>query len=372
MRIVLTGGGTGGHIYPAVAIGKQMLQDHPNAQLLYIGTSKGMESRIVPEQGIEFEAIEITGFRRKLSLDNVKTVVRFLKGVGRSKALLKAFKPDVVVGTGGYVCGPVVYAAAKLGIPTFIHEQNAIPGLTNQFLSRFASTVGVSFKQSESLFPKARRTLYTGNPCATNVLRASAGKGFASLGLAKGSRYVLVVGGSRGAKALNDAMAEMAPLIGRTSDINYIFVTGESYYSSTSSRINAALPDGSSAIKVIPYLNNMAEVLADASLVVSRSGASSLAEMTALGLPSILIPSPNVTNNHQEANARSLADAGAAEMVLEKELSGKDLLARIRKLMGDAKTMKSMSAASKTFAMPDSASLIAAELNRLSLKYRKV
>ncbi|MDQ0059404.1 undecaprenyldiphospho-muramoylpentapeptide beta-N-acetylglucosaminyltransferase [Paenibacillus harenae] len=365
MRIVLTGGGTGGHIYPAVAIGKQMQQDNPDTQLLYIGTNKGMESRIVPEQGIPFEAIEITGFRRKLSIDNVKTVLRFLKGVRRSKALLRKFKPDVVVGTGGYVCGPVVYAAAKLGIPTLIHEQNAIPGLTNQFLSRYASTIGVSFKQSEKLFPKAKKTLYTGNPCATNVLRAATGKGCASLGLPPRSRFVLIVGGSRGAKALNEAVIEMAPLMGQTTDVHFVFVTGDSYYASTSSRIEQVSPDGMKNVKLIPYLNNMAEVLVDATLVVSRSGASSLAEMTALGLPSILIPSPNVTNNHQEANARSLVDAGAAEMILEKDLTGESLLSRIQKLLNDDKLMKQMAEASKSFAMPDSAAIIASELKRL-------
>lgn len=368
MRIVLTGGGTGGHIYPAVAIGKQMQQDNPDTQLLYIGTNKGMESRIVPDQGIPFEAIEITGFRRKLSIDNVKTVLRFLKGVRRSKALLRKFKPDVVVGTGGYVCGPVVYAAAKLGIPTLIHEQNAIPGLTNQFLSRYASTIGVSFKQSEKLFPKAKKTLYTGNPCATNVLRAATGKGCASLGLPPRSRFVLIVGGSRGAKALNEAVIEMAPLLGQTTDVHFVFVTGDSYYASTSSRIEQVSPSGVKNVKLVPYLNNMAEVLVDATLVVSRSGASSLAEMTALGLPSILIPSPNVTNNHQEANARSLVDAGAAEMILEKDLTGVELLSRIQKLLNDDKLMNQMAEASKSFAMPDSASIIASELKRLQMR----
>lgn len=368
MRIVLTGGGTGGHIYPAVAIGKQMQQDNPDTQLLYIGTNKGMESRIVPGQGIPFEAIEITGFRRKLSLDNVKTVLRFLKGVRRSKALLRKFKPDVVVGTGGYVCGPVVYAAAKLGIPTLVHEQNAIPGLTNQFLSRYASTIGVSFKQSEKLFPKAKKTLYTGNPCATNVLRATAGKGKASLGIPPRSRFVLVVGGSRGAKALNEAMVEMAPQLGQIPDVYFVFVTGDSYYASTSSRIEEASPGGVANVKLVPYLNNMAEVLMDATIVVSRSGASSLAEMTALGLPSILIPSPNVTNNHQEANARSLVDAGAAEMILEKDLTGSALLNRIQKLLRDDKLMKQMAEASKTFAMPNSATIIASELKRLQAR----
>lgn len=365
MRIVLTGGGTGGHIYPAVAVGKYMLQNDPGTKLLYIGTAQGLEGRVVPEAGIPFEAIEITGLKRKLSLENVKTMIRFLKGVKQSKKLLREFKPDVVVGTGGYVCGPVVYAAAKLGIPTFIHEQNAIPGLTNQFLSRYASLVGVSFKESQTHFPKAKRTAFTGNPCATNVLRGVKGKGLEALGLPPQCRMVLMVGGSRGAKALNEAMIEMAPLIERLPGIYFVFVTGEIYYESTTSRIKQAMPEGSKRLKIVPYLHNMADVLKDAELVVGRSGASSLAELTALGLPSILIPSPNVTNNHQEANARSLVAAGAAEIVLEKELSGEGLLQKLQMLLDDRALMERMALASKQLAVPDSAARIAAQLQHI-------
>lgn len=366
MRIVLTGGGTGGHIYPALAVGEHMKKENSDTQLLYIGTSRGLESRIVPEKGLPFEAIDITGFKRKLSFDNVKTIIRFLKGVQRSKQLLRQFKPDVVVGTGGYVCGPVVYAAAKLGIPTFIHEQNAIPGLTNNFLSSYASTIGVSFKESLNHFPKAKRTIFTGNPCATNVLNAASGKGLEALGLPPRSKFVLMVGGSRGAKAINEAMITMAPLLARMPDIYFVFVTGESYFESTSTRIYQAVSAGTKQLKVLPYLHNMADMLADATIVVSRSGASSLAEMTALGLPSILIPSPNVTNNHQEANARSLFDAGAAEMVLEKELTGENLLALIQEIVQDESRMKQMCQASKQLAVPNSASLIAEELKKLT------
>lgn len=367
MRIVLTGGGTGGHIYPAIAVGKHMLQNDPDTKLLFIGTQNGMESRVVPGQNIPFEAIEITGFRRKLSFENVKTIMRFLKGVQRSKKLLKEFKPDVVVGTGGYVCGPVVYAAAKLGIPTFIHEQNAIPGLTNQFLSRFADHIGVSFPESASHFPKAKAASYTGNPVASNVLKAQLGKGLQSLELQAGTRLALIVGGSRGAKALNESVIEMAPMLSRLTGAHVVFVTGEIYYESTKEKIGAS---AGNKLTLVPYLHNMAEVLRDATLVVSRSGASSLAEITALGLPSILIPSPNVTNNHQEANARSLVKAGAAELLLEKELSGRKLLGLMEELLSDKARMSAMSAAASKLAVPDSAERIAEALRRLNNERR--
>ncbi|TCZ75614.1 undecaprenyldiphospho-muramoylpentapeptide beta-N-acetylglucosaminyltransferase, partial [Paenibacillus albiflavus] len=186
MRIVLSGGGTGGHVYPALAIAEECLKHNPQSKFMYIGTNSGLERDIVAKSKLDlpFEAIEISGFCRKLlSTDNVRTVMRFLRGVKLAKAKLKEFKPDVVIGTGGYVCGPVLYAAAKLGIPTLIHEQNVLPGLTNKFLSRYVSSVAVSFKGIESRFPKARRATYTGNPRATSVVAADRLAGLRSLGL---------------------------------------------------------------------------------------------------------------------------------------------------------------------------------------------
>ncbi|SDT38729.1 UDP-N-acetylglucosamine-N-acetylmuramylpentapeptide N-acetylglucosamine transferase [Paenibacillaceae bacterium GAS479] len=366
MRIVLTGGGTGGHIYPALAVGKQLQQEDARTELLYIGTSKGLEGRIVPEAGLRFEAVEITGFRRKLSMDNLRTVMRFFQGVRRSKELLKEFKPDAVVGTGGYVCGPVVYAAAKLGIPTLVHEQNVVPGLTNKFLARYADSVAVSFESSMPHFGKAKRTIYAGNPCASPVVKASRSKGYASLGLPEGSRIVLVVGGSRGAKAINDSMIEMAPSAASSRSTYFIFVTGESYFERTSDLIKERVSGVNNHLHVLPYVHNMPEVLAASTLVVGRAGASSLAEFTALGLPSILIPSPNVTNNHQEANARSLMDAGAAEMVLESELSGALLMERIDTILQDSGRLQRMKEASRKLGMPSSASILTGELRRLA------
>ncbi|GFN30395.1 undecaprenyldiphospho-muramoylpentapeptide beta-N-acetylglucosaminyltransferase [Paenibacillus xylaniclasticus] len=364
MRIVLTGGGTGGHIYPAVAVGRQA-QEESGAELLYIGTTKGLESRIVPKMGIPFEAVEITGFKRKLSLDNFKTVLRFLKGVKKAKRLLREFKPDAVVGTGGYVCGPVVYAAAKLGIPTLIHEQNVIPGLTNQFLARYADCVAVSFPDSKRYFKRAKRTVYAGNPCATNVMRADASKGRTSLELSGAKQIVLVFGGSRGAKAINEAMYAMAPSLDRLTGVHFVFVSGEIYYEDALARVKPLPAYKNGQLHIVPYLHNMPDVLAASSLVVCRAGASTIAEMTALGIPSILIPSPNVTNNHQEANARSLVDAGAARMILERELSGERLLDTIRTMLLDEKQLAETGQAAAKLGMPDAAVTIVNELRRL-------
>ncbi|WP_410768047.1 undecaprenyldiphospho-muramoylpentapeptide beta-N-acetylglucosaminyltransferase [Fontibacillus sp. BL9] len=366
MRVVLSGGGTGGHIYPALAVASRCAEEFPGAEFLYVGGQRGLESSLVPKSGIPFKAIDITGFRRKLSFENMKTVMRFLKGVRSSKQMLREFKPDVVIGTGGYVCGPVVYAAAKLGIPSIIHEQNAVPGLTNRFLSKYVSTVAVSFEGSEAAFAGAKNILYTGNPRATTVFEADKNKGFESLGLPKSSSIVLVVGGSRGAKAINEAMVGMAPYLQELDQLSFVYVTGDNYYTPTLEAITANLGGIPENLQVLPYVHNMPEVLAATSLIINRAGASFLAEMTSLGIPSILIPSPNVTNNHQEKNARTMEQAGAAQVILEPDLSGNVLFKTVKEIMQNKTRHNSMSESSKRLGKPDSAHLIVQEMRRLA------
>jgi len=366
MRVVLTGGGTGGHIYPALAIGRAVQAHHPGAELLYIGGRRGMESGIVPQQGIAFEAIDITGFRRKLSWDNVRTIARFWQGVRRSKALLRKFKPDAVVGTGGYVCGPVVYAASRLGIPTLLHEQNVEPGLTNKFLSRYADAVAVSFRESLPYFKRVTDVVDAGNPCASAVLGGDAGRGVASLGLLPGTPFFVVVGGSSGARALNEAAIAMASGLADLPGVHGVLVTGERFHEESLTRIQGLSAAVASRLHIVPYIHNMPDVLAAASLVVSRAGASLLSEFTALGMPSILVPSPNVTNNHQEPNAKSLADAGAAVMILERDLTGATLLSAVQDIMTDRKRHAAMSEAARALGKPDAAAAIMAQLTRIA------
>ncbi|GGN96491.1 undecaprenyldiphospho-muramoylpentapeptide beta-N-acetylglucosaminyltransferase [Saccharibacillus kuerlensis] len=372
MRVVLTGGGTGGHIYPALAIAEQLKADRPDTEFLYIGGKRGLENSIVPETQIPFETLDITGFRRSLSADNIKTVLRFLRGVQSSSELLEKFKPDVVVGTGGYVCGPVVYAAHKLRIPTLIHEQNAIPGLTNRFLSRYVNTVAVSFDGTQNQFPKAKRVMYSGNPRATTVHRANAAEGFRMLGLPEGTPIVLVVGGSIGAKAINEAMLQMVPDIMRMPDVQFVYVTGKRYYDEIKRGLDEAPWVTPANLKVLPYVERMPEVLAASMLVISRAGASFLAEVTSLGIPAVLIPSPNVTNNHQEVNARALEDEGAALMILERDLNGRSLLEAVEAVVNDEYLRARMSERSAGLGKPDSASIIAAELRKLAVRAQAI
>ncbi|WP_019120700.1 undecaprenyldiphospho-muramoylpentapeptide beta-N-acetylglucosaminyltransferase [Brevibacillus massiliensis] len=363
MRVVLTGGGTGGHIYPALAVAKEILRQEPQASFLYIGSGTGLEAKLVPRQGIPFEAIDIAGLKRKLTWENLRTAWKFVRAVGRSKEILREWKPDVVVGTGGYVCGPVVYAAARLGIPTLIHEQNAVPGLTNSFLARFSDKVAVSFADSLDSFPR-EKAVFTGNPCATEVLHGNPQAGRKSLGVPDGKRIVLIVGGSRGAKAINDATLELIPVLSTYTGYHFVYVTGEVHYD----RISAAVRERGELpgnVSVLPFIHNMPDVLAATHVIVGRAGASTLAELTALGIPAILIPSPYVTNNHQEKNARGLERSGAAAVLLESELSGKTLEQALAAILLSDERWQTMHASSLSLGKPDAARDISRLLRNL-------
>ncbi|THE14386.1 undecaprenyldiphospho-muramoylpentapeptide beta-N-acetylglucosaminyltransferase [Bacillus timonensis] len=351
MKIVVSGGGTGGHIYPALALIKEIKKLNPSAEFLYVGTEKGLESGIVVREGIPFKTIHITGFKRKISIDNIKTIARFIKGVNHSKKIIKDFKPDVVIGTGGYVCGPVVYAASKLHIPTIIHEQNSIPGLTNKFLSRYVDKVAICFEEAKTFFPK-EKVILTGNPRASEVIGKDGRAGRDSVGLNNSQKSVLIVGGSRGARPLNDAFLHALPEV-KEKDYQFLYVTGEVHYENVLKQVKAVGNPDNVIIK--PFIHNMPEVLAGVDLVVARAGATTLAELTALGLPSILVPSPYVTNNHQEKNARSLSDKGAAILRLEKDLTGPQLLKDIDSILLNQIKLEEMKKASSQIGIPDAA-----------------
>jgi UDP-N-acetylglucosamine--N-acetylmuramyl-(pentapeptide) pyrophosphoryl-undecaprenol N-acetylglucosamine transferase len=351
MRIAVSGGGTGGHIYPALALIHEIKKHHPEAEFLYIGSENGLEKEIVKREEIPFRSIYVTGFKRKLSLENVKTVLRFFKSVKDSKSYLKSFKPDVVIGTGGYVCGPVVYAAAKMGIPTIIHEQNSVPGLTNKFLSKYVDKVAICFEESSSFFP-TNKVVLTGNPRASEVIGRDGERGKKSVGLNPNQKSVIIFGGSRGARPINDAVLEALKDV-ENKDYQILYVTGEVHFENVLERVKQLGNPKNVIIK--PFIHNMPDVLAGVDLVVSRAGATTIAEITALGLPSILIPSPYVTNNHQEKNARALSEKGASLLRLEKELNGKQLLQDIDSILLDETRLEKMKKASASLGIPDAA-----------------
>ncbi|QKS71522.1 undecaprenyldiphospho-muramoylpentapeptide beta-N-acetylglucosaminyltransferase [Paenalkalicoccus suaedae] len=350
MKVLVSGGGTGGHIYPALALIRHIASVNPEAEFLYIGTENGLEGSIAPKSNIPFKTVTISGFKRKISLHNVRTVYQFLKAVTDSKKYMKEFRPDVVIGTGGYVCGPVVYAASKLGIPTIIHEQNSVPGLTNKFLSKYVTKVAISFEEAASYFPK-EKTIFTGNPRASEVAakaKSESKEAIKQLGLDPTKKTLLVVGGSRGARPLNEAMLASLEEFGSKS-YQCIYVTGDVHYDSVKQKMGEATPN----ILAVPYIHDMPALLLEIDAVVARAGATTLAELTALGIPSILIPSPYVTNNHQEKNARALEKVGAAKVILEKDVTPSVLLKACDDLLENNEAWSLMSRSAYEAGMPE-------------------
>lgn len=364
MKIILSGGGTGGHIYPALALIRRLKEVNPSVEIMYIGTEKGLEKNLVEKAGIALKSVEIQGFKRSLSWSNVKTIQLFFKSVADSKKLVKEFKPDVVIGTGGYVCGPVVYAAAKLGVPTIIHEQNSVAGVTNKFLSKFVSKIALCFEEARGEFPKVpEKVVLTGNPRGQEMLAVVKSDILAEYDLNPELPTLLIFGGSRGARRINEAFVEALPqLVGK--DFQILFATGEVHYQKISNELTI-LDVKNNNVSVVPYIYNMPEVFANVSLVMARSGATSLAELTALGLPSILIPSPYVTNDHQTRNAESLTHNGAAVMVPDAELTGDRLIKEVDRLMTDTLARNKMAEAAKKMGITDASDRIIALINEV-------
>jgi len=364
MRILITGGGTGGHIYPALAIARGIREKYPGAEILYVGTAGGMEADIVPKEGYAFETVTVEGLPRKITPRALVTFGKLLKGIGQAFAVIKKFSPDAVIGTGGYVCGPVVLAAALRKIPTLIHEQNAYPGITNKLLARLVSRVMVTFPESIKYFPPKANITVTGLPVRPAVLTASRETGLKRLGLAGDKLTLLVFGGSRGARSINKAMVKVAKTYSGRADLQILHVTGALGYEETLAELAAAgiSLDKSGNIMVKPYLYNMEAALTTADLVVCRAGAATLAEITALGLPAILIPYPYAAENHQEYNARALADQGAAILIKDRDLDGDVLLKNLEKLLADRPALDYMAAAARALgrlqALPDILSCI--------------
>jgi UDP-N-acetylglucosamine--N-acetylmuramyl-(pentapeptide) pyrophosphoryl-undecaprenol N-acetylglucosamine transferase len=352
MKIMIAGGGTGGHIYPALSFLKFVQKLKPKTQVLYVGTKKGLESKIVPEAGVPFKTIKVQGFRRSLTWKNLQTIYLFLESVKQSKILIKNFKPDIVLGMGGYVAGSVLYAAANLNIPTIIHEQNSVPGITNKILNYYVDKVAISFRCVERSFSKGK-VVFTGNPRAQEVADTGKSDILKVYDLDPRCLTVVIFGGSRGALKINQALVEALP---QFAEKNYqvLYASGERYYEEFQGKFQQAEMQMKN-IRIVPYIKQMAEVLANVDLMVGRAGATSIAEMTSLGLPGILIPSPFVTSDHQTKNAQSLVNVGAVKKIADQDLNGERLVAAIDDILLNSKLCKQMAAASKGEGVPDAA-----------------
>ncbi|MFV0556162.1 MAG: undecaprenyldiphospho-muramoylpentapeptide beta-N-acetylglucosaminyltransferase [Lactovum sp.] len=349
MRIMLTGGGTGGHIYPALAFAKYLKQVEPDLEILYVGTEKGLESKIVPAEGYNFKTIDIQGLRRSLSLDNIKTAFKFLSSISKAKKIIKEFNPDLILGTGGYVSAPIVYAGTKLNIATIIHEQNAVSGLANKFLAKKVSAVTVAFHHAEDQFPK-EKVSFVGNPRAQEVADTKSSDILKSYKLDPGKKTVLIFGGSRGALTINQAVVAALPELAK-EEFQVLYASGEAYYEDFK-EIFESYAD-SETISIRPYISNLSELLSSVSLIVGRSGATTIAEITAIGIPAIFIPSPNVTNDQQTKNASELVENGAAVLIKDEELNAEKLIQTISEILSNEVKYKGMKQASKEAGVPD-------------------
>ena len=360
MRIIVSGGGTGGHIYPAITIVRAIQEKMPEAEFLYVGTKRGLESDIVPKEGLPFATVDLQGFERHFTLSNIKRAGKAMMSVAKAMGIVRRFRPDAAVGTGGYVCGPVLMAASLKGIPTLIQEQNVVPGITNKILSRFVTKVAAGVPEAMAYFP-SEKVVCTGNPIRKEVVAADRQEGLAAFGLDGRRPVVLVSGGSRGARSINRAMIGVLKGAADRPEVQFLHVTGKQEYGDVINRLRAAGVDleKSRHIRVEPYLYNMPQALAVADLAVFRAGAIGLAELTARGIPSILIPYPYAAENHQEHNARAVTAAGAARMILNSDLDGEILGKTLRELLEDPGKLEQMAAASRSLGKPEAAEEIA-------------
>ena len=359
MKIIVSAGGTGGHIYPALAIINKFKEKEPNTEFLYIGTHNRMEKDLIPKRNIPYEELEIYGFSKKDILLDIKNVFLINKATKKCLKIMKDFKPDIVLGIGGYVTYPVINAAHKLGIKTFIHEQNSHPGKTNLALQKKADLIGVSFEKSASSFKNAKGEIfYSGNPCGENALSLEPMKK-SSLGLSEDKKLVVVVAGSLGSASVNEKMTEFLSNA-KEYDYEILYITGKSLYDEFTKDKN--FPEN---VKLLPYLDNLPALLKNTDLIVTRAGASTMSEILSLNLPAIFIPSPYVANNHQYYNALEIKNNGGGEIIEEKDLTSIELANKIKEVLKDEKRYKEMKENLKKMSMNNSSDLIYSKLKDL-------
>ncbi|MEI8216710.1 MAG: undecaprenyldiphospho-muramoylpentapeptide beta-N-acetylglucosaminyltransferase [Eubacteriales bacterium] len=358
MRILMTGGGTGGHIYPALTIADKIKRKNPGAEFLFVGTMRGMEKDIVPQNGYKIEFIDVSGFDRKNLLKNFKTLTNLFRGIKQAKEIIGRFKPDMVIGTGGYVCGPVVRAAYKLGIKTYIHEQNALPGMTNKMLEKFSNKVFISFEESRKYFKNGGKLILSGNPIRKEFLMQNNMENRKNLQISEGDFAVLCFSGSQGSQTINTSILEAIEKLASEEKIKLFFITGNGYYDQVCQTLKEKNLWESESIKVLPYTHELYKYMSAADVVISRAGALTVSEITACGKASILIPSPYVANNHQYYNAKILADASCSILLEEKELVGFKLYDTIMRLKNNKELVNRMSTISAKLGKLDAVEII--------------
>ena len=362
IKILITGGGTGGHVFPAIAIADAVRRLRPDAEFLFVGAQGKMEMERVPRAGYPIEGLNIAGFQRSLSLRNLSFPYKLLTSLWKARRIIRQFQPDVVVGTGGYASGPVMKSAQRAGVPTLIQEQNSYAGVTNKLLARKASKVCVAYDHMEQFFP-ADKIVFTGNPVRQDILdlhnkRAEAIRHY---GLDPGKKTIAVVGGSLGARTLNNALRDNEALLAATPDVQVLWQCGKFYEYEFSNCNTAKLPH----VHVKAFIDRMDLLYAAADVVISRAGALTISELCLVAKPAVLVPSPNVAEDHQTKNAFALVEKGAARLVRDGEASEKMIQEALLILGNDALSF-SLGESIHHLARPNAAEQIAREVLKLA------
>ncbi len=346
MRVIVAAAGTAGHINPGLAIANKIKEKEPDSEIIFIGTTRGLENDLVPRAGYKLKTIEAYGLSKKISIENFKKMYVTLKATNKARDIIKEFKPDIVVGAGGYICGPVVWAAKKEKIPVILHESNAFPGKAVKMLAKKAETVLISFEEARNRIPRAKNIVFTGTPVKIekkDYTEEEKNKILQNIGIKDDKPIILIFGGSQGAKKINEAIIGILEN-NLNKEYQIIWATGPKQYDNIKEELSKKKLDINNVknAKILPYIYNMEEVMNISNVIVARSGAMTITEISNLGKPSILVPLPNVSQNHQLYNAKVLENVGAAKIILNDDLKKDNLNIEIEKIIKNPDLMNKM------------------------------
>lgn len=364
MKILIAAGGTGGHIYPGLAIAEKIKKENPDAEIIFIGSMVGMEKNIIPKTGYPIEYIRVRGFERKLSLETLAAIKGIFVGLMDAKKVLDRHQPDLVIGTGGFTCGPLLLLASRKKIPTMIHEQNAFPGRTNRLLGKKVDRIAISFKEAESYFPDGK-TFLAGNPVRSEYHEINKAVNRKKLGLSDAQKMILIMGGSQGAGSINEGALALMKAWKERKDRVIVHLTGKSQYKNVLESMKTQGIEPFENIHIMGYSDEVHRILGAADLVISRAGAMSVAEISAVGVPSILVPYPMAAGNHQEFNARVITDQGGGILMEDRLLTGEVLVETVERLLTDETELKKMAAITKKLGILDAGDRIYEEIKKL-------
>ncbi len=360
-KVILAGGGTGGHLFPAMAIAEGIKKRYPQSEIYFMGTKGGLEAKILPQRGYDLSYLSVRGLKRGLNLSIFKVIFFLVKSFVEAFKILRQIKPEVVIGTGGYVSAPAVLAASIMRVPAFIQEQNSFPGITTRILSWFAKKVFLAYEESKKFFLLKKKLKITGNPVRPEIFGADKISAMKKFNLEQNKKTVLILGGSQGASGINQAVLEDLNSEEKELDFQILWQTGERDFQ----KIKENFKNKTKAVQVFSFIEDMSSAYAIGDLIISRAGAITLSEITGCGKPAILIPYPFATAQHQKFNAHVLEKNGAAIVIEEKELTKDKLIANVLELLADEAKLKQMSQNSKALGKPDALNEILDEIEKI-------